>query len=161
MKKICSKGTIVLRIALTLLFLVPTVVIGDIVFNDGLFFKNAASSNLFGVRNSDDQYMSINLDRTRYLESIVITNAYMIQKAAEEYAYMNSGNYPYSFCDLTLPPSLINPFDFSYPVYDGSSPIEGAVGYCHSYYSPSTYTIVGAGKNGRIIITLHSSYNSN
>lgn len=133
----------------------------DIFFNDGLFFNKAISSSIFNVKNIEDQYMSINLDRTRYLESIVITNAYYLQKGAEEYASYNNRHYPATYAELYIP-DMINPFDlFWYCVVDNIHPSQGQVGYYHLIYSSNTYMIVGAGKDGRIITTLNSSYTDN
>lgn len=154
----------VLNFFLLVIFLALLAVVtisADAVFNDGLFFKNAVASSLFSVKNAEDEYMSINLDRTRYLESIVITNAYYLQKGAEEYAYMNDGCYTSYHAYVTLPEGVINPFTgqvgswFCY-IDDNPFPPEGFVSYCKAGISPESYTIVGAGKDGRIILTLHN-----
>ncbi|MBN2363056.1 hypothetical protein JXL83_02880 [candidate division WOR-3 bacterium] len=158
-KKILKFFLIVFFLAL----LAVVTISADIVFNDGLFFKNAVASSIFSVKNAEDEYMSINLDRTRYLESIVITNAYMVQKAAEEYASYNGGYYPDGYAHLNLPySSIINPFDSlgNWIIDDVQYGVEGKVSFC-STFGTLPYTIIAGGKYGRKIITLHSSYGSN
>ncbi len=122
----------VVKIFLAVVLLGSGTFFADALFNDGLFFNTAISSSIFSVKNAEGQYMSINLDRTRYLESIVITNAYYLQKGAEEYAYMNNGCYTSYHAYITLPQGVINPFTgevgpwFCY-IDDNPFPPEGVV----------------------------------
>lgn len=101
--------------------------------------------------------------RDRAKEAEVKANAHTLHLSAEEYSTLADGFYidEANMASLSMLSSLKNPFNPSGSAWSSDVPAEaGCVSYDHDGFSPSTYTIVGAGKNGAtdIIIVINPGY---
>lgn len=89
--------------------------------------------------------------RDRAKEAEVKVNAHILHLSAEEYSTSSDGFYidEANMDSLSMLKSLKNPFNSSGAAWSPNAPAEaGCVSYDHDDFSPSTYTIIGAGKNG-------------
>jgi prepilin-type N-terminal cleavage/methylation domain-containing protein len=97
----------------------------------------------------------------RAREGSVKANMHTLQLMLEEYSILRSFNYPaedYVF-PTERPHNFRNPFNNGEPLGSGDNLSEGEVGFMHDSYGPDPYTVIGAGKGGRVLeLTLFSGF---
>ncbi len=100
--------------------------------------------------------------KDRAKESEVKSNVHTIHLAVEAYCTSNDGLYCMESAnlvdDLDLPSTMKNPFGGANAVVINAPVNDGEVGYDHDGYDGDPYTILGMGKDGKIILKINPGY---